>query len=103
MCEAAKNNGRGSEIQEAFPRPRLLLEAVFLSDGCVEGLKAAGLQIDEFDYNTTLAELTARRKDVEARYEYALKNGGVWARGHVATAHRWLDLAVERLDGWRQA
>ena len=116
MCEAANNNGRGIEIQGAFPRPRLLLEAVILSDGCVEGLKIAGLQIDDHDYETTLAELMALRQSIEARAAAgraaagSLPRGSDWKladfeplfRANVKKPLRDLELAVERLDKWRQ-
>ena len=57
MCEAAAQLGRGKDIEEALPRPRLLLEAVILSGGCVEGLKKVGVKLDDHDYKTTNAKL----------------------------------------------
>jgi hypothetical protein len=57
MCETAVQLGRGKEIEEAVPRPRLLLEAAILSGGCVEGLKEVAVKLDDHDYKTTHAEL----------------------------------------------
>ena len=66
MCEAARQLERGKEIEEALPRPRLLLEAAILSDGCVEGLKEVAVKLDDHDYKTTHAELKALMKAIEA-------------------------------------
>ena len=77
MCEAAV---RGKEIEEALPRPRMLLEAVILSGGCVEGLKKVAVKLDDHDYKTTHAKLKTL-------------SGFRGARG---------EGAVERLDEWRE-
>ena len=96
MCEAARENGRGQEVKDALPRPRLLLEAVMLSDGCVQGLQEVGVKVDGHDYNTTHAELIARMKAVEAKYERFTK------RGCSIPLLRWLERALMRLDKWRE-
>jgi hypothetical protein len=87
MCEAARQLGRGKEIEEALPRPRLLLEAVILSDGCVEGLKEVAVKLDDHDYKTTHAELKALMKSIETTS---------------AMQAPPQELAVERLDEWRE-
>jgi hypothetical protein len=65
MCEAAAQLGRGKYIEEALPRPRLLLEAVILSGGCVEGLKKVAVKLDDHDYKTTHAKLKTIMKPGE--------------------------------------
>ena len=79
--------GRKKEIEEALPRPRLLLEAVILSGGYVEGLKEVAVKLDDHDYKTTHAELKALMKAIEA-------TPGLRAPPQ--------ELAVERLDEWRE-
>ena len=103
MCEAARDNGRGNEIQEAFPRPRLLLEAVLLSDGCFEGLLETRLFINDYDYKTTHAELTARMNSIEAKFEREIKKGDHVICAIVKRRLRPLEIAVMRLDEWREA
>jgi len=102
MCEAANQFGRGKEIKEALPRPRLLLEAVLLSGGCVEGLKEVGVELDDHDYKTTHAELKARMQAIEAKYERGVRTGCHIIRAVVKGQLRPLALAVERLDEWRE-
>ena len=88
MCEAAMQLGRGKEIEEALPRPRLLLEAVALSSGCVEGLKQVAVRLDDHDYKTTHANLQALMKRVWSNK----------TRLNVPPQQ----VAMERLDAWRE-
>ena len=90
MCEAALKCEREKEIVEALPRPRLLLEAVLLSDGCVQGLKRIGVRLDDHDYKTTRAEVRARMKAIERNCEHDLDMGT-------------LEVALDRLDEWRES
>ena len=87
MCETAVQLGRGKEIEEALPRPRLLLEAAILSGGCVEGLKEMAVKLDDHDYKTTHAEL----KTLITRWRKT------WGLRECPQK-----LAVERLDEWRE-
>ena len=89
MCEAAVQFGRGKEIEEALPRPRMLLEAVILSSGCVEGLKKVAVKLDDHDYKTTHAKLKPVVKSIEAMS--ALRGPTSPQEG-----------TVERLDEWRE-
>ena len=72
--------GRGKEIEEPLPRPRMLLEAVTLFGGCVEGLKKVAVKFNDHDNKTTHAKLKTLL-------------GFRGARG---------EGTVERLDEWRE-
>ena len=90
MCEAALQCGREGEILEALPRLRLLLEAVLLSDGCVQGLKRIGAKLDDHDYEITRAEIKARMEAASPNSDHDLDAGT-------------LMVALDRLDEWRES
>ena len=88
MCETAMQLGRGKEIEEALPRPRLLVEAIVLSGGCVEGLKQVAVKLDDHDYKTTVAHFQTLMTSLTSPKNCL----------RVCTQK----LAMERLDDWRE-